>query len=149
MSAPVDTTPRRSLLRDRNMAVLFAGETVSELGSTMTFLVFPLIAIGLGASPFMVGVIAAATNAAWLVVALPAGAWVDRVRQRPILIATDIGSAALLVSVPVASAWHVLTVAQLVIIGLRPARSASRSTSPIRRSYPASCRRADSSTATA
>ena len=117
MSAPVDPTPPRSLLRDRNMAVLFAGETVSELGSTMTFLVFPLIAIGLGASPFMVGVIAAATNAAWLVVALPAGAWVDRVRRRPILIATDIGSAALLVSVPVASAGHVLTVTQLAIIG--------------------------------
>jgi MFS family permease len=117
MSDPVDTTPPRSLLRDRNMAVLFAGETVSELGSTMTYLVFPLIAIGLGASPFMIGVIAAATNAAWLVVALPAGAWVDRVRRRPILIATDIGSAVLLVSVPVASAWHVLTVAQLAIVG--------------------------------
>jgi MFS family permease len=117
MSAPVEGIARRSLLRDRNMAVLFAGETVSELGSSMTFLVFPLIAIGLGASPFMIGVIAAATNAAWLVVALPAGAWVDRIRRRPILIATDIGSALLLASVPVAAAWHVLTVTQLVITG--------------------------------
>ncbi|HZD97523.1 MAG TPA: MFS transporter, partial [Micromonosporaceae bacterium] len=51
------------------------------------------------------------------VVALPAGAWVDRVRRRPILIATDIGSALLLASVPVAAAWHVLTVTQLVITG--------------------------------
>ena len=117
MSVPVETAPPRSLLRDRNMAVLFGGETVSELGSTMTFLVFPLIAIGLDASPFMIGVIAAATNAAWLVVALPAGAWVDRVRRRPILIATDIGSALLLASVPVAAAWHLLTVTQLAVTG--------------------------------
>jgi MFS family permease len=117
MPAPVEGAPRRSLLRDRNVAVLFAGETVSELGSTMTFLVFPLIAIGLDASPFMIGVIAAATNAAWLVVALPAGAWVDRVRRRPVLIATDIGSALLLASVPAAAAWHLLTVTQLAITG--------------------------------
>ncbi|HKE67163.1 MAG TPA: MFS transporter [Micromonosporaceae bacterium] len=108
---------QRSLLRDRHFATLFVGETVSELGSTITFLAFPLIAIGLHASTFAVGAIAAATNAAWLFVALPAGAWVDRVRRRPVLIACDLVSAALLASVPVAWALHVLTVLQLGIVG--------------------------------
>src|SRR5262245_38443035 len=108
---------QRSLLRDRHFATLFAGETISELGSTVTFLAFPLIAIGLHASTFAVGAIAAATNAAWLIVALPAGAWVDRVRRRPVLIACDLVSAALLASVPIAWALHVLTVLQLGIVG--------------------------------
>src|SRR5215470_16735049 len=105
------------LLRDRNVALLFGGETVSELGSTVTYLAFPLIAIGvLHASAFAVGVIAAAGNAAWLVVALPAGAWADRVHRRPILIATDLGSALLLASVPAAWALHLLSVTQLAVV---------------------------------
>lgn len=109
---------RVSLLRDRSFAKLFGGETISELGSAITGLVFPLIAVQtLHASAIAVGVVAAAGNAAWLVVALPAGAWVDRVRRRPILIATDIGSAVLLATVPVAAVLHVLSVAQLIAVG--------------------------------
>jgi len=108
------STPRRGLLRDRNFALLISGETISELGTSITFLVFPLVAIAtLHASAFAVGIVAAAGNAGWLVIGLPAGVWVDRMRRRPILIATDIGSAMSLVSVPVASAFDVLTVAQL------------------------------------
>lgn len=112
------SSPRPSLLRDRNFALLVGGETISELGTSITFLAFPLIAIvTLHAGAFDVGVVAAAGNAAWLVIGLPAGVWVDRMRRRPILIATDIGSAVLLLSVPVAWAFDVLTVAQLAVVG--------------------------------
>jgi MFS family permease len=106
-----------SLLRERDFALLFGGETVSELGSSVTYLVFPLIAVQtLHASALAVGLVAAAGNAAWLVVSLPAGAWIDRVRRAPVLIGTDIGSAILLATVPVAFAFHALTVAQLVVV---------------------------------
>ncbi len=109
--------PRQGLLRDRNFALLISGETISELGTSITFLAFPLIAIAtLHASAFAVGIVAAAGNTGWLVIGLPAGVWVDRMRRRPILIATDIGSALLLVSVPVAAAFDLLTVAQLAVI---------------------------------
>ncbi len=106
-----------SLLRSRNFALLFAGESISDLGSAVTVVAFPLVAIAvLHASAFQVGLIAAATNAAWLFVALPAGAVVDRIHRRPVLIATDLGRAAVLCSVPLAYAGGVLTVGQLIAV---------------------------------
>ena len=106
-----------SLFRNRNFTLLFAGESVSDLGSAVTGLAFPLVAIAvLHASAFEVGLVAAASNAAWLVVALPAGAVVDRLRRRPILIATDIGRALALASVPLAYALDGLTIAQLIVV---------------------------------
>ncbi|HET8661469.1 MAG TPA: MFS transporter [Micromonosporaceae bacterium] len=93
----------RGLARDRNFALLWTGQTVSELGSAVTALVLPLVAVAtLGASAIAVSLVAAASSVAWLVVALPAGAWVDRVRRRPVLIAADLGRAAALTTVPVA-----------------------------------------------
>lgn len=106
-----------SLLRDRNFALLLGGQTVSNLGSTVTFLVFPLIAVRtLHASALAVSVVAAAGSFAWLVVSLPAGVWADRVRRRPILLGTDLVSALLLVTVPLAWAAHLLSVAQLAVV---------------------------------
>lgn len=106
-----------SLFHDRDFALLFGGETISELGSAVNGLAFPLVAVAvLHANPFQIGLVAAAANAAWLFVALPAGAWVDRIRRRPILIGTDLIRALLVATVPVAWAMHVLTVAQLVIV---------------------------------
>jgi MFS family permease len=109
--------PSTSLLRDRSFALLLGGQTISNLGSAVTFLVFPLIAVRtLDASTFAVSVITAAGSVAWLVVSLPAGVWVDRIRRRPILLGTDLASVVLLVTVPAAAALHLLTVAQMVAV---------------------------------
>jgi MFS family permease len=98
--------------------LLFGGETINELGSSVTYLAFPLIAVAvLHASGLGVGLVAAAGNAAWLVVALPAGVWVDRVRRRPVLIAVDLASAMLLAAVPLLWALHVLNVPLLAVAG--------------------------------
>jgi MFS family permease len=108
---------KRSLFRNRDFALLFSGESISDLGTAVTGIAFPLVAIAvLHASAFEVGVVTAATNAAWLVVALPTGALVDRIRRRPVLIATDLLRAALLVTVPLAYAWHILTIGQLIVV---------------------------------
>ena len=53
----------------------------------------------------------------FILFSLPAGAWVDRLRRRPILIAGDIGRAVLLASIPVAYALDVLTIWQLYVVG--------------------------------
>jgi MFS family permease len=108
-----------SLARDRSFALLWAGQTVSDLGSAITTLALPLVAVTtLAASAFQVSLVAAATSVAWLVIGLPAGAWVDRVRRRSVLIAADLGRAVLLTTVPVAWALGWLTIAQLVVVAV-------------------------------
>jgi len=61
--------------------------------------------LALHASAAQMGLLAAAGSAPWLVVGLPAGVWVDRLRRRPLMVAADLGRALLLFSVPLA-AWR-------------------------------------------
>ncbi len=109
----------RSLFRDRDFRFLWFGQGISEIGSAVTVVVLPLIAVGqLRATPFQVGLITAAGFGAWLVVGLPLGAWADRRRRRPLLIAADLGRAALVATLPLAGAAGVLTVAHLAVVAL-------------------------------
>jgi MFS family permease len=108
-----------SVLRHRDFALLWSGLAVSELGNTVTFLAFPLVAVlALGTSPLLVGVVGAAGSMAWLIVGLPAGVWVDRLPRRRVMIASDLARAALLLSIPVAWWLGLLTVAQLAVVAL-------------------------------
>src|SRR5437016_21413 len=105
------------LLRHRDFVLLWAGQSVSELGSAVTYVALPLLAVlVLHASAFQVGLVTAATSIAWLVVALPAGVWVDRLPRRALLIGTDTGRALLLASIPMAWALHMLSIEQLVAV---------------------------------
>ena len=105
------------LLRHRDFALLWAGQSVSELGSAVTYVAFPLVAVVvLHASAFEVGLVAAASSVAWLMIALPAGVWLDRLPRRPVLIGTDVGRAALMAAVPIAWSLHVLSVGLLVSV---------------------------------
>jgi MFS family permease len=56
-------------------------------------------------------------NAAYLLVGLPAGVWVDRLPRRPLLIASDGARAVLLGSIPVAALSGRLQIAQLYVVG--------------------------------
>jgi MFS family permease len=57
-----------------------------------------------------------AASLATLLVGLVAGAWVDRLPRRPVLIATDLGRAVVLLSVPVAYVANVLRIEQLYVV---------------------------------
>jgi MFS family permease len=121
MSAPAPAPPRRPglLRRHRDFRRLWAAQLVSEVGTSVSYLAVPLVAVTvLDASTFQVGLLVAAQATAFLLVGLPAGAWVDRVRRRPVLIAADLARAGLLGSVPVAAALDVLTLAQLYVVVL-------------------------------
>ena len=87
-------------------------------GSQITLLALPLAAVlTLHAGSFQMGVLSAAGMLPWLCFALPAGVWTDRrPRRRRILIATDLGRAAILLTVPIASALDVLAFWQLVVV---------------------------------
>ncbi|MEU7189466.1 MFS transporter [Streptomyces sp. NPDC045470] len=98
---------------------LWLGETVSGLGNSITVVALPLIAVVvLDADSTAVGLISAAVWLPWLLVGLPVGAWVDRMRKRPLMIACDLVSAVALVSIPLAAWADVLTLRQLLLVAL-------------------------------
>lgn len=106
----------RDLLRQRDFRLLWIGETTSKLGSSVTAVALPLVAVvTLHASTLAVGLVAAAGWVPWVVLGLPAGAWVDRLPRRPLLLACDAVSAAAFLSVPVAAGFGVLTVGHLLV----------------------------------
>lgn len=110
---------RESLFFHRDFRLLWIGDTVSQFGSTITNTAAPLVAaLVLAATPFQMGLLTAADTAAFLLVGLPAGAWVDRMRRRPLMLSADLGRALLLASIPVAWWFHVLTLTQLILVGL-------------------------------
>lgn len=83
----------------------------------MTFLALPTAAILLlHAHAFEVGLLAGLQRLPFLFLSLPAGAWLDRVRRRPVMIACDLGRAAVLASVPIAAGLHHLTLGQLYLV---------------------------------
>lgn len=104
------------LRRHRDFRLLWTAETVSEMGSSVSMVALPLVAVvTLHASTFQVAALAAVETVAWPVLGLPAGVWVDRLARRPVLVAADLGRAAVLLSVPVAAALGQLTLAQLYV----------------------------------
>ncbi len=110
---------RESLFFHRDFRLLWLGDTVSQFGSIVTNTAAPLVAaLVLAATPFEMGLLNAADTAAFLLVGLPAGAWVDRMRRRPLMLSADLGRAVLLASIPVAWWLHVLTLTQLILVGL-------------------------------
>lgn len=95
---------------------MWAGQAVSEIGSRVTVVALPLAAaLTLHASEFQMGALAAAGGAAALLFGLFAGLWADRLRRRPVLIATDLGRAAVLGSIPLAAALGWLTFPHLCL----------------------------------
>jgi MFS family permease len=110
--------PRGGLWRHRDFLKLWTGQTISEFGTQVTLLALPLIAIALlHASAFTVASIAMVEQLPFLLFALPAGVWVDRLAKRPVLILGDIGRALTIASIPIAQAFGVLSIAQLFIVG--------------------------------
>ncbi|MEV1329989.1 MFS transporter [Micromonospora costi] len=110
---------RGGLLRHRDFRLLFAAQTVSSIGSNVTAVALPLVAVAvLDASTVQVAVLTAAAWLPWLLVGLPAGAWVDRLPRRPVMIVCDLVSALLFLSVPVATMFGALTVGQLLLVAL-------------------------------
>jgi MFS family permease len=111
--------PRRTLWRHRNFLLLWSGQTVSEMGSAVTQLALPLTAVVvLRASTFEVGALTAAGYAAFAVIALPAGAIVDRRAKRRVMIWCDAARMLIIGSVPLAAAFGALTLGQLYAVAV-------------------------------
>jgi MFS family permease len=116
MSAPPETSP--PLLRNRSFLWLWGGDTISQLGAQFTALAIPVLAVTLlGATEWEVGVLGAAQTAAFLVVGLPAGAWIDRMLKRRVMIAADVVRAVALAAIPALWFTGTLEIWHLYIVG--------------------------------
>jgi MFS family permease len=110
--------PTGGLWRHPDFIKLWSAETVSQFGTQFTQLALPLVAIDvLHVSAFQVAALTTVQFLPFLLVSLPAGVWVDRLRRRPILVVGDLSRALLLGSVPVAYWLGELTMAHLYIVG--------------------------------
>src|SRR5690242_2910997 len=108
-----------SLWRHRDFRRLWAAQAISALGSQVTLLALPLTALfALHAKPYQVAFVATASTVPNLVLGIPAGVWVDRVRRRAVMIAADLGRAALLFSLPAAYGLGVLTLTQVYVVAV-------------------------------
>jgi len=109
--------PTGGLWRHPDFVKLWSAETVSQFGTQFNLLALPLVAIDvLHVSAFQVAALTTVEFLPFLLVSLPAGVWVDRLRRRPILVVGDLSRAVLLASVPIAYWLGHLTMTQLYIV---------------------------------
>ena len=105
------------LLRQADFRRLWLSMSVSALGSEVTFLALPLVAIlVLHATPVEVALLGAMPFVAFAMFGLPAGVWVDRVARKRVMVVGDIGRAAVLMLVPILGIANVLAMWQLYAI---------------------------------
>src|SRR5690348_2319077 len=96
---------------------LWTGQSISEVGSQVSQLALPwLAAVGLHASPFQFSLLGVLGFMPFILFALPAGVWVDRLRRRSILIVGDAARAVLLILIPVLWATHELRMWHLLVL---------------------------------
>jgi predicted MFS family arabinose efflux permease len=96
---------------------LWAGQAVSQLGSSVSIVGLPLTAVvALGASPFQMGLLTGFGGLAILLFSPLAGAWADRFRRRRILILADVARGAALATIPLAAVLHRLSLGQLYFV---------------------------------
>ncbi|PZT77246.1 MULTISPECIES: MFS transporter [unclassified Streptomyces] len=96
---------------------LWAGEAASAFGTRISHVALPLIAVVvLHAPAWQVGLLTAAEGFCYLGFGLHAGAWVDRWRRRPVLIASSLLRCVLVALIPIAAALHLLSLGLLVVV---------------------------------
>jgi MFS family permease len=106
-----------SLFRHHDFRQVWMGDTVSVFGMEIVGFAVPIIAVtALAATEFQMGLLAMAQMLAFLLIGLPAGAWVDRMRKKHVIIRGDLLRAALLLTLPTAWVLDMLSMAQLYVV---------------------------------
>ena len=109
---------QQSLLKNRNFMLLWSGQLVSAIGTTITSIALPLIVLTLTGSAFQAGIIAAIRGAVYALWAIPAGALIDRWNRKTVMVIANLGSGLAIGSIYVALLLKHLTIQQLYIVGV-------------------------------
>ena len=116
---PSDALATPSLRHNSAFVRVWSAAAISVFGSFVTRIALPFVAIlTLNAGPLEVALLRAVELVAALLVGFVAGAWVDRLRRRPVLIWADLVRAALLGSIPLAAAGGWLTLPQVYLVAI-------------------------------
>lgn len=114
-----ETLPDRkqsvSLWRNRDYLLLWSGQTISDIGGSVSELAFPLLVLAVTNSPVQAGIAAALRALPATLFSLLAGAFIDRWDRKRVMVTCDIGRALSLASIPIAILCGVLTIWQLYI----------------------------------
>ena len=105
----------RSLWRNRDFMLLWTGQVVSTVGMRVTSLAYPLLVLALTGSPLLAGVVGFAQALPFLLVFLPAGALVDRLDRKRVMLVADAVRAGVLVTVVAGLLWNWLTLVHVVL----------------------------------
>lgn len=109
--------PPTDPLRIRAFRSLWLGSGGESIADDVSRSLFPIIAVvSLGGTAAHVGVIHALGMAAFLVLGLPIGVWVERMRKKYVMLAADAVRAVALASIPAAHLIGVLTIYQLLLV---------------------------------
>jgi MFS family permease len=111
-------TGYRQLARNRDFTILWIGETVNELGSTMSLFVFPLIGYHLTGSSLVAALLESAGLLGTCATLLPAGVLADRLDRQKLMLGASAGGAVLYGSLVVAGSLDFLTVPHLAVVAL-------------------------------
>jgi MFS family permease len=105
--------------RNRRFLKLWAGQSVSELGGSITQIALPTVAVfQLHAGPFELGLLSAFARLPFPLLALPIGVWIDQLPRRRVMILADVGRMLALASIPIAAVGGALTLVQLYVVAL-------------------------------
>ncbi|CAI9404797.1 MFS transporter [Aestuariimicrobium sp. T2.26MG-19.2B] len=108
---------RRDLFFHHDFRQLWVGDTVSVFGAQFVLFAMPLLAVQLlHAGAFEMGILSMLESLAFLLISLPAGAWVDRWRKKRVIVLGDLSRAALLITLPVAWLTGWLSMGQLYLV---------------------------------
>jgi len=109
--------PQGALWSHPDFMKMWTGQSISEFGSQISQLAIPLLAaVSLHASPFEFSLLGVLGFLPFILFALPAGVWVDRLRRRQILIVGDAARAVLLALIPILWLVHELRMWQLLVL---------------------------------
>jgi predicted MFS family arabinose efflux permease len=108
----------KSLWLNRDYMLLWSGQTISNVGTEVTQLAFPLLILSLTGSAAQAGFAGALRALPYVIFSLPAGALIDRWNRKRAMIFCDTGRAISLASIPVALAIGRLTILQLYLVAM-------------------------------
>ncbi len=104
------------LRANRDFRLLWVGQTLSTFGGRISGVAFPLLVLATTGSPVKAGLVGLVANAPFVLLQLPAGAYVDRWNRRAVMLCADAGRAAALGSLAVAIAFGRLTYPHILAV---------------------------------